>query len=335
MNSLDIIQNTLFWILSTLPQVIGAMTALLITGMTFFFEMLNKEVERDDSLFTIAHAIKKTEFIKSIQLLGVSMLAIVNDIVLLGLTPYLSEKLYCFNNICCADYLILAICGLSTLGLNLASFIKLILLLIRVLNPDYQSQVNTSLAHKEKENLPDSDSVAPQDFIEYFVRFEKRVREMFPDTSAFKKAPLRALIKQLVNDKIFNKNDEKPIQNIINKRNIYIHGGDIGRVSKITIALLTKYIAILEEKIELYDVERKTSRMEEAFRIWIDKYVEDLSDAFELDQTVRNLRPYGKFQISKDGDMLIVYFEGARALYLYNEKAKKLFLDLLKSKYGL
>lgn len=72
MTSLESIENTLFWILSTLPQVIGAMTALLITGMTFFFEMLNKEVERRESLSTVAFAIKKIEFAKSIKLLVVS-----------------------------------------------------------------------------------------------------------------------------------------------------------------------------------------------------------------------------------------------------------------------
>ena len=335
MDSLTTIENTLYWILSTLPQVIGAMTALLITGMTFFFEILNKEVERDESLSTVVHAIKKIEFVKSIKLLSVSLLAIINDIVLLGLTPYLSEKINCINNICCADYLILAISGLSTLLLNLSAFILLILLLTRVLNPDYQAKVNNSLAHKEKEDISDSDSIAPQDFIEYFIRFEKRVRDLFPDTLPFRRAPLRSLIKQLVNERILNKDDEQIIQNIINKRNIYLHGGDIGRVSNNIIDLLTKYIVLLEDKRKIYDAERGNSRMEEAFRIWIDKNVEDFSEAFELDQAIRYERDYGKFRIAKDGHVLIVYFENARSLYLYNEKAKKQFLDLLESKYSL
>jgi len=53
-------KDTLYWILSTLPQVIGALTGLLVAGITFLFQSLDKEMEKDESSIPAIMEIKKT-----------------------------------------------------------------------------------------------------------------------------------------------------------------------------------------------------------------------------------------------------------------------------------
>ncbi len=330
-----ITEETLYWILSTLPQVLGAMTALIMAGISFFFENLNEEVEKEESKETVVYEIKKVIFHRTILLLAISIIAIIIDVSFIGLTPWLAEKIKCIHNICCGEILALILFWASVIGLNLYSFIIIIQLLRRILNPDFYKDINNILARKEKKDIPDADSVSPQDFIDLFIKLERVVRSYFPETAPFKGSGLRSLILQLINEGILEKKDLNIIQNIINKRNIYVHGGDIGRVSKLVMDELSQYIVHLEEERPNYMKQRGKSRMEESFHMWISKYVEDYSDATELEQAVRDGQDNGKFRVLHKGDKLIILVESGRSLYLNDENDKKLFLDILRERYGL
>ncbi len=327
--------DTLYWILSTLPQVIGAMTGLLIAGITFFFQSLDKEVEKDESRSTAAHEVKRRIYRETVILLVVSILTIFWDVILIRFVPELTEIINSTDSRSYGECLALTMSRLITIGTNIFSFVLLFMILHKILDPDYIREVNDSLANKQKEDIPENDSVDPQVFIEYFRKFEKVVRSFYSDIYPLRKAPLRTLIRQLENDRIITPHDVEEIQGIINKRNIYIHGGDIGRVSKKIIDVLSRYIADLEVSRKKYMARRGISRMEESFRIWIDKYVDEFSDAVELDQAVRYEMDYGMFKVSRDGDLLFIYVDDGRSLYLRGEKAKKTFLDILEEKYSL
>ena len=75
--------------------------------------------------------------------------------------------------------------------------------------------------------------------------------------------------------------------------------------------------------------------MEEVFKIWIKRYVEDFSDAEQLDQAVRYERDYGIYKASKDGDRLYIHTSDGRPLYITNEASKKIFLKILEDIYSM
>lgn len=326
-------KDTLYWILSTLPQVIGALTGLLVAGITFLFQSLDKEMEKDESSIPAIREIKKQIYTETKGLLVVSIFAILIDVVLLGITPWLSTELNNLPRIQCIEWIIIGILCTVTIGFNLGSFILIYNILKRILNPEYQKIVNNLLAEKENKNFSTNDSVSPQEFLDYFIKFERKIRDFFPHSMQHN--PLRSLINQLVGENIISRDDVGRIQSIINKRNIFAHGGNIGRVDNATIDFLTKQIAKLDNKLQSYLKNRRVSRMEETFKIWINQYVEDFSDAEQLDQAVRYERDFGKYKASKDGDRLYVHTYDGRPLYIVNEVSKKIFLKILEDIYSI
>ena len=326
-------KDTLYWILSTLPQVIGALTGLLVAGITFLFQSLDKEMEKDESSIPAIKEIKKQIYTETKSLLVVSISAILIDVLLLGITPWLSTELNSLPWINCIEWIFISILCIVTIGLNLGSFTMLYNILKRILNPEYQNKVNNLLAEKENKNISTNDSVSAQEFLDYFINFERKIRDFFPHS--LQRDPLRSLINQLVGENIISRDDVGRIQSIINKRNIFAHGGNIGRVDNNTIEFLTKQIAELDNKLQSYLENRRVSRMEEVFKIWIKRYVEDFSDAEQLDQAVRYERDYGIYKASKDGDRLYIHISDGRPIYIANEASKKIFLKILEEIYSI
>ena len=326
-------KDTLYWILSTLPQVIGALTGLLVAGITFLFQSLDKEMEKDESSIPAIKEIKKQIYTETKSLLVVSISAILIDVLLLGITPWLSTELNSLPWINCIEWIFISILCIVTIGLNLGSFTMLYNILKRILNPEYQNKVNNLLAEKENKNISTNDSVSAQEFLDYFIKFERKIRDFFPHS--LQRDPLQSLINQLVGENIISRDDVGRIQSIINKRNIFAHGGNIGRVDNNTIEFLTKQIAELDNKLQSYLENRRVSRMEEVFKIWIKRYVEDFSDAEQLDQAVRYERDYGIYEASKDGDRLYIHISDGRPIYIANEASKKIFLKILEEIYSI
>jgi len=326
-------KDTLYWILSTLPQVIGALTGLLIAGITFLFQSLDKEMEKDESSIPAIMEIKKQTYIKTKYLLISSILAILVDVILLGVTPWFSnqlDSLYWLNWI--ESTIAIGLCLIATF-LNVSSFVMLYTILKEILNPEYQQKVNNSLAEKENENISNNNSVSPQDFLEYFIKFERTIRDFFPHS--MQRNPLRSMVNQLVGDNIISRDDVARIQSIINKRNIFAHGGDIGRVDNDIIYFLSELIAQLEAKLEPYLANRRRSRMEETFEIWIARYVDNFEEAEQLDHAVRYETDYGIYHIMLDNERIFVRVNDGKPLYLNGDNAKRLFLNILESKYSI
>lgn len=326
-------KDTLYWILSTLPQVIGALTGLLIAGITFLFQSLDKEMEKDESSIPAIQEIKKRTYSQTISLLIVSISAILVDVILLGVTPWLSNKM---DSLCWLNWdeiIITIIISVFAIGLNLGSFAMLYKILKHTLNPENLQKVNTSLAEKENKNIPINDSVSPQEFLDYFIKLERVIRDYFPHS--MQRNPLRNMINQLVGENIISRDDIGRIQSIINKRNIFAHGGDIGRVDNNIIQFITQITAELENKLHIYLANRRMSRVEEAFKIWIDRYVEDFDDAQQLDHAIRYEEDFGIYKASRDGDRLYIHTNEGRPLYINNEEAKKKFLKILEDIYSI
>lgn len=326
-------EDTLYWILSTLPQVIGALAGLQIAGITFFYQSLDKRVERDESAVTAIQEMKRRIYAETITILVVSIAAILADVILLGLTPWLSAWLSGFGSLVCrCRVLLVTVCTVAAM-LNVSVFIKLYTLLKQILDPSYQQEVNALLADSEKKGVAVGDSVTSQEFLEHFIRFEKAVRDFFPYT--MRKSPLRNLINLLVRENIIPAGDVGDIQSVINKRNIMVHGNDIGRVGNNVMDFLAKLTAVLEKEREPYMKRTRASRMDNHFRMWIDNNVDDLQDAECLDHAVRYKEDYGMYKVSQDGEKLFVHTDDSGSLYLNGEKAVKLFLDILEEKHGI
>lgn len=327
-------KDTLYWILSTMPQVIGALTGLVIAGITFVFEFLDKQVVQDSSKETIVHKFKRMLYWQTIALLGTSIAAIIYDIILLGYTPYISDLINNFRNLTWHDNMIILGGGELLLILNIGSLALLVNILVLALNPDTMSDINSELARKLKLGPKGPKSVSPEVFLDYFRKFERTVRKFFVDNEDMSRQGLRTLINVLIGENVFPPDALMPMQNIINQRNIFVHGGDIGDVNEEVINQLEQLTAHLEMELPKYRKYNRSVKQEEAFRIWIRNYVDDFNDAVQLDHSVRYEEDYGIYHVSKDGERLFVRVEDGRILFLTTPSAKKKFLDILQEKYG-
>lgn len=327
-------EETLYWILSTMPQVIGAMTGLVIAGMTFIYGYFDKRVEKKPDTETVIKVIKRQLYWKSISLLGITILAITFDIILLGYTPYLAEQIRRFGSLSLYESAKIFICGEILLGLNIGVLVILIELLVRILNPDIFDEINNELASKERKESKGEDAVPPETFLTYFRKFEKVVRDFFRNESEFSRTGITSLIKNLINESEISKDEFPLIQEIINKRNIFVHGGDIGKVNRKVINYLERLTADLEKRLTVFQAKRRRTRQDEAFRIWIRNNVDDFDDAVQLDHAVRYAESYGIYHVSKDEERLFVRLADGNVLFLNSERAKEHFLEILEKIWG-
>lgn len=106
-------------------------------------------------------------------------------------------------------------------------------------------------------------------------------------------------------------------------------------MDKNTISFLNMLIVNLENKLGPYQADRRISRMEEAFQIWINKYVEDLMEAEQLDYAVKHEEDCGIYRVFRDNSRLYVHNNDGKPLYLSSDKSKHIFLKILETSYDI
>jgi len=355
--------DTLYWILSTLPQVIAALTGLLLTATTFVYQNLDKN-EKDvvyDFSIEIIEGVKKEIHKSTIRLLVVSIVAIIYDVVWLAFTSWISWQISAFAFLSSRCQFWIIVFWLALIGINTTSLLLLIMLLRQILDPEFKKKVVVKMSKIEKaknneqtskskndDNTAESEadskfdntyaSVSPEVLIQHFRLFERSVRQYKIDNHLLgqQPIPLRAQIRKLADEMVIPKQDLNDINHIIKLRNLYLHEGDIGNVSKELDDKLLRITQILNLRLPAYRREHQRTTMEDVFLIWIDENVEDLKDAYELLQAIQlpNTQ-YGSYYVSEDNGIKYLSSNNSPAtIRIYNEKGEQLFKSLLENRFA-
>lgn len=339
-------EETLYWIFSTLPQVIAALTGLVIATTTFIYNSLDDQVQNDSSLEDIIKKAKRNIFTNATILICITIAAIIVDVLLLWQTPWFIRQTNFFLISSFRDNVWFGIVVIAFVLLNLISFLYLIILLRQTLNPDFKRIIvdkfaKEFIAEEKQKSQPISTSesegkpVEPLVFIDHFMELEHVAREFLPEAGAMgQNVNLRNILTILANDDVISKEDLKFLSEVIRVRNIIIHEGKIDRIPLHIDQRLQELTSSLEEKVGKYIIKESSYKKKNIFQQWIDDNVEDLDSAYELLQAITFSDRYGAYWVIRDRNKIIVKGPQDRKLYLNTYSDKQYFISLLEQRFS-
>lgn len=230
--------DTFYWVFSTLPQVIAALTGLLVAGTTFFFSSLETQAVKDESLLEILDKVKSLIHSKSIVLLLLSIIAIVFDVLILLFTPdicYLFE----FWRILTNETRVAVVAGtILIIFVNGIVFVRLCNLLSSILNPDYRKKViermSKDVTKQKKAVNEDYNVVNAMEFFNQFRVFEHEARDIAEKYSPdYKFQGMSSLVNLLIQVKAISRNERSDVLELIRIRNLIAHNNDLSSVPEV------------------------------------------------------------------------------------------------------
>lgn len=238
--------DTLYWVFSTLPQVIAALTGLLVAGTTFVFNGLEKERQKDESLYGIIGSVESVIHRRAMRLLAVSIAAIAADLAVIFLTPHVAAEIEAFPYISESSKWAITVGGAVTSALNAAAFIALYRLLRKILDPKFQEETVKRLSEEvNKATERERDTVDAMTFFQNFREFEGLARRIVPRQPGMPPMGIRQIVNRLIHDHIIPDNERGNIYEMISIRNLIAHEGDIQRVP----AKLNATLASLRDRL--------------------------------------------------------------------------------------
>ncbi|MDE6582161.1 MAG: hypothetical protein K2K47_06530 [Duncaniella sp.] len=321
---MNISSDAIYWIFSTLPQVLAALAGLVMTGLTVYDQNLSRRIDEDPSREDILQPIVDGTFRRGRKFFVFSIVCILLDVGVLAYAEKISKGI--------AEVSVLgngeSIVWLSVFLLLLVGNCYTLWLLMPILNVALSKKDRSKIIAKEtdetkkaldaEEQSPDSkngvktpdesdkdgdDTLSPMIFIEYFRRLENAVKAYFPEVEGFtlgRRASMAFMVGQLCKDNIIPRDYENELKNIIKLRNLYIHGAEIGYVSKKVIDRLKEVTDLLTRNLPGNYMKILGPKAEE-WRKWINEYASDNKDKDNLIETVTTNASHGKYHILING----------------------------------
>lgn len=341
---MEISSDTIYWVFSTLPQVIAALTGLLLTGTTFIFPKLDQEVEKNDSWFDIIDRVKIKIYKNVKWLLLISICAIIIDIVALVIENWLTNCFENINVITCSEWVCYIILWVVAISLNLASFVFLYSLLKKLLDPNFKNiardELATEINKQEVKQEHDSasgksDKVSIKDFWESFRAFENIIRQ-YGYSNPRDKNSLYETVKKIILTNRLPEEYLPYIEEMIRIRNVYAHGGKIEFVSKSLFDKLEEITATLNDFLINKRDKGLDAQSKFFFDKWISNNVGELTEAYELLQSIRFHQNYGPYRVETNDKSNRIRIEGMgeKPLYLDVEGNQEGFLLLLEQRFS-
>lgn len=327
-------EETIYWIFSTIPQVIAALTGLSLTAITFLFSNLNDEVQKDKTLTEIIGKVEKKIHTETTYLIIWSLLAIAVDVAVLYFTEELGRFLTNSINESAFETFMVCLALIAVVIVNIVPFLSLYQLLTQILDPEFKDSIIKGMAQDENKGQKETRTAEPMEFMDYFRLFEKKTRELYSSFAFDSRESILTLSKILKNDHVITDKEYAQLMKIIKMRNIFIHGGDIEKVDYFLIDILENVTEKIETEILSRKIKTPMSPRDRVFANWIENNVEDLTEAYELRQAILFHDRYGQYNAALDNGVLYVSSYDGRPLRINSDKAKEDFLSMLDKKFG-
>lgn len=236
-------RNALDWLFSTAPQTIAAFVGLIFAGVSFILGKIDDRIEEDSTLLEIAKEVKTQIYNGLNDLLIITFVGILADLLCLYLNPIENDRVLSFSGEFSFYFAITIVVFLLNIYViyTATSYIR------RIMQPDFFDKAISSLAKDYK-----SGSVNVGSFIEDFIAFEKTLRNITNTYNMYSQKPLTIyqITRELLNRGQIDKKDFETILSINKLRNIVIHGGDIQKIEKHIDDELKRITQKLTEKLK-------------------------------------------------------------------------------------
>ena len=210
-------RNALDWLFSTAPQALAALAGLIFAGVVFMMGVIDKEVERDETLKDIYEEMKREIHGNLTLLYWLAGSSIIIDLILIILNPV--EDGFRFSFIGTFDwyFLISAIIFL----LNVATLVFSLWFIIKVMNPNYFSKTAKRLSESANNGIIES-----KEFLMEYIEMEKAMRDMpiFNGSNGQKQTSVSEMLRELRYRQLFEPNDIDRMYALTRMRNLIIHG---------------------------------------------------------------------------------------------------------------
>lgn len=242
-------RNALDWLFSTAPQALAALVGLIFTGVSFILGAIDKEIANDETREYICDEMKKEIHSNMKILFCLAGSSIMLDLLLIVVNPVEDGKLFSFHG---TFDLYLLIAGLILL-LNCFTLGYSLVFIIKVASPDYFKKTVERLS-KDK----NTGEIKREKFIMEFIELEKALRSL-PlnlDQKLERPVTIMDILLELRYRNIINGNDFGQLRELIQIRNLIVHGEYIENVSK------TIYNNLLYYKEKMVELNDKMSQAE-------------------------------------------------------------------------
>lgn len=210
-------RNALDWLFSTAPQALAALVGLIFAGVVFMMGLIDKEVERDETLKDIYEEMKREIHGNLTWLYWLAGSSIITDLILIVLNPVEDGFRFSFNGTFDWYLLISAIVFL----LNVATLVVSLWFIIKVMNPNYFSKTAKRLSESANNGIIES-----KDFLMEYIEMEKAMRDLpiFNVSYGQKQPTVSEMLRELRYRQLFEPKDIERMYALTRMRNLIIHG---------------------------------------------------------------------------------------------------------------
>ncbi len=245
MSEFDSHFDTLNWVFSTLPQVLGALVGLMITGVLFLYPSLDRRAARSEELAEVVNLSKKRLHGYLVWLMVLASVCIGVDVLMLIIARTIAEI---FANPALFDFSALVKwLSLIALLLNAAPIGYLIYTLSKILHPNFEDvsidnelkRLRRQAEREERKETQEVQSVSPEvqpsapeprrvkisevQFMVFFKEFEEKCRKYAGEIDMSESAPLRDIVRELYDRKVFSRDLYRRLVEGIKIKNLILH----------------------------------------------------------------------------------------------------------------
>ena len=210
-------RNALDWLFSTAPQALAALAGLIFAGVVFMMGVIDKEVERDETLKDIYEEMKREIHGNLTLLYWLAGSSIIIDLILIILNPV--EDGFRFSFIGTFDWYLLI--SAIVFLLNVATLVVSLWFIIKVMNPNYFSKTAKRLSESANNGIIES-----KDFLMEYIEMEKAMRDLpiFNVSYGQKQPTVSEMLRELRYRQLFEPKDIERMYALTRMRNLIIHG---------------------------------------------------------------------------------------------------------------
>lgn len=227
--------DSINWIFSTMPQVLGVFLGLLIAGVSFSYPQFDRLIEDNQEYDYLYKGVKKYLFFHLKILVIIFVISILADIVILS-----------FNK----DYFVSSLLSKMTiviLSFNFCTIIYAIVYITYTLSPNFKDKINDKIKSQYEKNIQDDNSISAIMFLQFYIELEKILRK-YSDDNNIKPFNTKNILYQLKSDNTISDDELTNLLNLTTIRNMVVHG-KINHVSRNTFETLQSILKHIVEQL--------------------------------------------------------------------------------------
>lgn len=231
--------DSINWIFSTMPQVLGVFLGLLIAGVSFSFPQFDRLVENNQEYDYLYKEVKKYLFFHLKIITAASVISILADIFILFF-----NKGFCVSNI-------LSNTAILVLIFNFCSIIYTIIYIGYSLSPKFIDKVNENIKSSYEKSIQNEEPIDAMRFLSIYIKLEKILRK-YSEVNNIKPFNIKNILYQLKSANTISGDELANLLNLTTIRNMVVHG-KIDQVDKETFRTLQSIVEQIETLLNSHE----------------------------------------------------------------------------------